>query len=350
MRKKRKIGLPPGTLVYTGIKGNLPVEVNYLEYGVDHFKEERKKKSKEINLHISDESKVQWYDVRGLHNVDLIQEIGKIFKMHPIVAEDIVDVHQRPKYTEYNDGHFISLKALSFDSEIGCIVSQTISIYFGIGFVLTFQEHEDDIFSGLRTRIKEGKGRIRTNGADYLAYAIVDLLVDRYFSVLDNIDEKIEEVEEAISLKSEIIDKSEIFELKKALSKFRKNIAPLREAINQFSRSDTELVTESTKIFIRDVYSHTVQIMDSIDNHRDILSSLQDLYLSELSMKMNKIMQVLTIITSIFVPLSFLTGLYGMNFENMPELKSQYGYFILLSVMLVAVFFMMAFFRKKRWL
>lgn len=324
--------------------------VSYIEYDQHELKMELERHGADILLHPSVLHKVQWYDVLGLHDDNLIRSISQRFNMHPLAVEDAVDVYQRPSYTEYEEGHFIALKALSFDKEAKKVVRQSVAMYFGAGFVLTFQENDDDIFGPIRHRLEGGKGRIRARQADYLAYAIIDHLVDQYFHVLDEVEFEVEKLEESISRAAADTDKSKIYDLKKELLKLRKSVAPLREAINLLTRSDSPLIDDRTHAFIRDVYDHTIQIMDNTDSQRDILSGLQDLYISEVSLKMNKIMQFLTVVTAVFVPISFLTGLYGMNFAYIPELQYREGYFILWAVMLLTVIGMLYYFWRKKWL
>lgn len=350
MAKRRNIGLHPGAIRYTGNISSGDVDINYIEYNEELLHTESGKGNERLLLHESDVSKVQWYDIRGLHDEKLITAIGERFKMHPIAIEDTVDIHQRPTYIEYEYGHFISLKALSFEKDSGKIQREALSLYFGEGFVLTFQERENDTLNAVKDRIVKSKGRIRSRKSDYLAYAIVDALVDNYFQVLDSFEEEVEILEETISNNLDSLDKAKIYELKKELLKIRKSVSPLREAINLFSRTDSPLIEERTISFIRDVYDHTIHIIDNVDSMRDILSGLQDLYISEISLKMNRIMQFLTIVTALFVPISFLTGLYGMNFEYIPELKYQYGYFILWGAMILAVLGMLVYFRRNKWL
>jgi len=348
-QKKRNVGLPPGSVLYTGSINDTQVQVSYVSYDDENITEESSH-SGQLTLHPSDQSKVQWYDIRGLHDEDLIRSIGTRFSMHPIALEDAVDVHQRPAYTEYEDGHFISLRALRFDRNDLKLRQETLGLYVGEGFVLTFQEQETDTLKSIRERLLKSKGRIRGRKSDYLAYAIIDFVVDHYFSVLDDFELEVAALEEAISESSSEHDKQRIYSLKKELLKIRKSVAPLREAINLFSRSDSELIDDRTLTFVRDVYDHTIQIIDSVDSLRDILSGLQDLYISEISLKMNKTMQFLTIVTALFVPLSFLTGLYGMNFEYIPELTYRQGYFVLWAVMLAVVIGMLYYFKRKKWL
>jgi len=349
LKKRRNTGLPPGSIVYTGNSSGADVMVNYVEYDEATLKEESAIGTNFI-LHPSATKYVQWYDIRGLHDENLIRSVSEKFSMHPLAVEGAVDVYQRPNYTEYSDGHFISLRALSFNSSTKKLIQETLGIYMGSGVVLTFQEHDSDTLANIRERIHSARGRIRSRKADYLMYTMIDYVVDNYFQVLDQFEEEITSLELAISTDSTEKDKEKIYTLKKELLKVRKSIAPLREAINLFSRSDSDLIDQRTVTYIRDAYDHTIQVMDSVDSLRDILSGLQDLYISEISLKMNKIMQFLTVTTAVFVPLSFLTGLYGMNFEHIPELGYRNGYFILWAVMLVVVIGMLLFFKKKRWL
>ena len=350
MAKKRKIGLPPGTLIYTGEKTDIPVSITYVEYHETNHIVETYTKTSKLPIHQSNENIVQWYDIRGLHDINLIQKIAESFGVHSLAMEDIVDVHKRPSYVEYKNGHFISLKAFEYNSQLKEVNPQTISLFFGKGFVLSFQEHEDDVFKVLRERIANSKGRIRQRGADYLTYAIIDVIVDKYFQVIDSVEETLENLEDTISNDVDSINKGQLQETKLNLIKIRKSVLPLREALNQFIRSESELIDPSTEKYLRDVYNHTIQVTESTDTLRDILGGLQDLYLSEISLKMNKIMQFLTIVTAIFVPISFLTGLYGMNFEVIPELKHQNGYFILWGAMLFITVGMLWWFKRKKWL
>lgn len=336
---------PPGTITYTGKKNSDPITVHYMEFQEGEVIE-LKYTEDNIVYHENKMDNLQWYDVCGLHNVEVIRKIGENFGMHPLVTEDIVDVNQRPNYTEFQHGNFLSLKHIFVNNQR--IKKEAVSIFFGEGFVLTFQEYGEDLFQNLRHRILQRKGRIHIRQADYLAYAITDFIVDHYFSLIELFNDQAEALEDIIN-ESDSIDKSDIYAVKKDLTSLRKGIAPLREAINNFARSDSSLIEEKTTFFLRDLHDHVIQILDNIDIQREILSSLQDLYLSEISMRMNRIMQFLTITTAIFVPLSFLTGLYGMNFENIPELHYKYGYFALWGAMILITLGMIFYFKKKKW-
>jgi len=239
MRKKRKIGLPPGSMVYTGDRSDIPVQITYTEYDESHCKLETYDQGQKLPIHQSNEAIVQWYDVRGLHDINLMQTIAESFGVHALAMEDIVDVYKRPSYVEYKNGHFISLKAFEYDSSEKQVKPQSISLFFGKGFVLSFQEHEDDVFKVLRERIETSKGRIRQRGSDYLTYAIIDVIVDRYFNVIDNIEETLEEMEDVISNDVDSINKGQLQATKVNLIKVRKSVVPLREALNQFIRSES---------------------------------------------------------------------------------------------------------------
>ncbi len=348
-KTRKKIGLPPGSVVFTGNQKVEKVQIHYLKYNADQFEETTKNNHSTLTLHESKEELVDWYDIRGIHDTELIQAIGNTFRLHSLILEEVVDTQQRPKFEEYENGIFLIFKALNFDQEKQTVVREQIALFFRKGLVITFQEDHTDLFEPVRKRIYSGKGKVRQKGADYLAYALADNLVDHYYTVLDTIEEQIELLEDNLLENPDSNSKSKIHQLKKEIIRVRKSIAPLREAISRFSKSDNPLIEESSVSYIRNLYDHTIQIMDSVDNFRDMLNGLQDLYISEISFRMNQVMQVLTIITTIFVPLSFLAGLYGMNFENMPELHYKYGYFVLLGVMALVAVGLVLWFKRQRW-
>lgn len=342
--------MPPGSVVF---KGNQKVErvgIHYLKYNADKLSDQTLNNQTQITFLQSVPEIVDWYDIRGLHDTHLIETLGQTFGIHPLVLEDIVDTQQRPKFEEYEQGLFIVIRALNFHKETDEMSVEQVAIYFKKGLVVTFQETDSDLFESVRTRLHAKKGKIRYRGADYLVYALVDVLVDQYYFMLEDMEEVITQLEEELLDKATESIRGRIHDLKRTLIIARKSILPLREAINRFTKSENEIVQENSKIFIRDLYDHTIQVMDMVENYRDMLSGLQDLYLSEISYKMNQVMQVLTIITTVFVPLSFLVGLYGMNFEYMPELRYKYGYYILCGIMLSIAGGLLLWFRRKRWL
>ncbi|MEO1262925.1 MAG: magnesium/cobalt transporter CorA [Bacteroidota bacterium] len=350
-KKKRvlqqKVGLPPGTLVFTGERYLDTPNVTLIQYSEEAFHMEQKKDKKPA---LQDGFKVTWFDVRGVHDLNLMEKIGERFNIHALTLEDIVDIRQRPKFEAFKEGVFVTLRSFQFDQEKLELQTEQVSIYFGEHFVLSFQEDDDDLFIKVRERLKNKSGRIRQRGSDYLAYALIDSIVDSYFPMLDKIEEVMTDLEENILMNNDPKIKSKIHELKLQTLHLRKSVGPLREAINQFAKSESALIKEETLVFVRDLYDHIIQVLDLVETYRDLVSGLNDLYISELSFKMNSVMKVLTIITTIFVPLSFLAGLYGMNFDHMPELHWKAGYFILLGVMLVVAVGLLIIFKRKNWL
>ena len=346
-KRPRKHGLPPGTLVFTGDRHSDAVEVTLVQYN-----ENEANAAAAVNGLPKPGAgpRTYWYDLRGLHNVPLIEELGRQFNVHPLALEDVLDTQQRPKFEDYDNGIFIIAQALSFDEETKSVQTEQIGIFAGEGFALSFQEKPDDIFAGVRDRIMNAGGRIRKRGADYLVYALLDTIVDHYYIVMDKLEEVIDAQEQEVLSNPSEMTKGNIHRLKLQVLYLRKAVHPLREAINAFSRSENAFVQDSTRVFIRDIYDHTIQIIDSIESWRDIINGLFDLYLSQLSFRMNNVIQVLTIISTIFIPLTFLAGVYGMNFDNMPELHWKYGYFIVWGVMAFTALGLLYLFRRRKWL
>ena len=285
-----------------------------------------------------------------MHDAALIETLGKVFGIHPLILEDVADVNQRPKFEEYENGVFITFRALTFDKTSYKINTEQVSLFFSTGLALSFQETESDLFKFVRERITTSRGRVRSKGADYLVYSIIDSIVDNYYSVLESVEEEIEALEESMLENLEINNKNKIHRIKKEMLVARKSIAPLREGISRFVKSEHPCIEEKTVIFVRDLYDHTIQVMDMVDTYRDLLNGLQDLFLSETSFRMNQVMQTLTIVSAIFIPLTFLAGLYGMNFDHIPELHFRYGYFILLGAMACIFLSLIYYFSKKKWL
>ena len=351
-KRKKKIdkrGLAPGSVIFTGNQKMAHTLVHYIKYDGESLESKDFEEGSTKDFKEGVEGKVTWYDIRGVHDTAMIEAIGKQYEIHPLALEDIADTQQRPKFEEYDNGVFIIARALKFNAVTIEIETEQVAIFIGKNVLFSFQEDEDDLFVGVRERVNSGRGRIRKRSVDYLGYALLDNIVDNYFEVLDKVEEEIEKLEEEIVNTPKSNSKSRNHKLKREMLTLRKSVQPLREAINRFAKSENPIMMESTEIFLRDLYDHTIQVMDMVETYRDVLTGLQDLYLSEISFKMNQIMQVLTVISTIFIPLSFLTGMYGMNFENMPELKTENGYFILLGVMAIIVIVLLGYFRKNRW-
>lgn len=348
-RRVKKIGLPPGSVIYTGNRNVGKIKMHYIQYDEKSLQEKELDNHGEFVFHHLHNEKVDWYDIRGIHDTTLIEQIGNTFDIHPLILEDVSNIHQRPKFEEYENGIFVIIKALAFDKTKLEITTEQVALYFRNGLVVSFQETESDLFEFVRKRIQSGKGRIRQRGADYLVYALVDVIVDNYFLVLEDIELEIELLEESVLETQDSGIKSNIHLLKKELMVIRKSIAPLREAIGRFAKTDSPFVAENTAFYLRDLYDHTIQVMDLVESFRDLLNGLQDLFISEVSFKMNQVIQVLTIVSTIFIPLTFLAGIYGMNFENIPELHWKYGYFILWGLMVFIFVGLLFFFKRKKW-
>lgn len=347
--KNRKVGLPPGSIVFTGKRKVDQIQIHYSEYNEREARFDRVNNQSIREFHAPANEVIQWYDVRGLHDVDLIEEFGRIFSVHPLAMEDIADTSQRPKIDEYDGGMFIAAKAISFDAANRKIRTEQVTFYLGKGFLLTFQENSDDLFAPIRLRIEKSGGRIRKMGADYLLYALLDYLVDQYFLTLDGMEDIIETIETRIYVDQNPEIRGELYQLKQQLMRTRKVMVPTREFLGKMLSDENNLLSETTLLYLRDLRDHQFQALELTDGYRDNINSLQDLYLSELSFRMNNVMQVLAIVSTIFIPLTFLAGIYGMNFKYIPELQLRNGYFYLLGAMAVVTVGMVTFFRRKKW-
>ena len=322
-------------------------KISILDYDQNAVEEKVAKKVEDC-FPFKQKQTVTWINIDGIHDPKIIEDLGKHFGFHPLLLEDIMNTEQRPKIDDFEDHIFVTLRMIGYDKKE--ITTEQISIIIGQNFVISFQEHEGDIFDAIRKRIRENKGKIRKMGPDYLAYSLIDAIVDHYFVVLEKLGDRIEELEEeAIAAPSSETIK-EMHRLKRETISLRHFIWPLRDVVNGMLRSGSKLIKKTTSIYLRDVYDHTVQVMDTVETFRDILSGTMDLYLSNISNRMNEIMKVLTIMGTIFIPLTFVTGVYGMNFDFMPELRWKYGYFAVLGSMSVVAGFMLYYFRRRKWI
>ncbi len=347
-KREKKIGLPPGTPVYVGEMKEEEVKISIIDYDETHF-QEREGKTIEECFPFKDTPTVTWINIDGIHDVDIIEKIGKHFELHPLIMEDIMNTEQRPKMEDFGNYLYVVLKMLYYDDEENETKVEQVSMILGDNFVISFQEREGDIFDSVRERLRNGKGRIRKMQADYLAYSLLDTIVDNYFTILEKLGDRIEELEErmVIDPKSETLH--EIHRLKREMVFLRKSVWPLRELINGMERGESPLIHKATRIYLRDVYDHTIQVIDTVETYRDMLSGMHDTYLSSISNRMNEIMKVLTIIATIFIPLTFIAGVYGMNFEFMPELKWRWAYFIVWGVIIVIAIYMITYFKRRKW-
>ncbi len=348
-RTAKKTGLSPGILVHTGEQKMEKAVISIIGYDRANLIEKKLSSIEETYSH-KDSPPVAWINITGLHDVHLIEQLGTHFDIHPLTLEDIVNTAQRPKVDVFENYLYVVLKMLTYDEKVGHIVSEQISLVLANHFVFSFQEQQGDVFEAVRQRIRHARGRIRKSGCDYLAYALMDAVVDHYFVVLEKLGEKIEKLEEELLKQPSPETLQTIHSLKREMIYFRKQVWPLREVINSLVKDPSQLIKETTLVFLRDVYDHTVHIIDIIESLRDVLSGLQDLYLTTLSNRMNEVMKVLTIMATIFIPLTFIAGIYGMNFEFMPELKWKWSYPLLWMVLVVIFGLMMLWFKRKKWL
>jgi magnesium transporter len=349
MKRSEKSGLPPGTLVHIGKKKAKEVKITLIDYDEVHFEKKELKTIEECFVY-KEKPTVTWINVDGLHQVEILEKLGNCYSLHPLVLEDILNTEQRPKMEDYGEYLYIVLKMLEDNNKTNEILTEQISLIVGSNFVISFQEREGDVFDPIRERIRSGAGRTRKMGADYLAYTLVDSIVDNYFVILEKLGEKIEFLEEKLVNQPTSETLQTIHRLKREMIFLRKAVWPLREVINGLERGESSLIQQSTGIFFRDVYDHTIQVIDTIETYRDMVSGMLDIYLSSVSNRLNAVMKVLTIIATIFMPLTFLAGLYGMNFKYMPELEWRWGYPAILLLMLMIGGFMLIYFRRKKWL
>jgi magnesium transporter len=348
-RQLKKAGTSPGSLIHIGEQKVDETLITLIDYDEESL-QERVLGGIEEAFPLKDTPTVTWINIDGLHEIDIIEKVGQHFNIHPLVLEDILNTGQRPKTEEFEDLIFVVLKMLHYSKNSEKIGSEQFSLVLGPNFLLTFQEIQGDVFKTVRERIRKPKTRIRKSGCDYLAYALIDAIVDYYFVILEAMGDKIEDLEIQL-LDNPTHDTLEsIHEMKREMIYLRKQIWPIREIINSLVKSESSLIQENMHIFFRDVYDHTVQIIDTIESYRDILAGMLDIYLSTLSNKMNEVMKVLTIIATIFIPITFIAGIYGMNFKFMPELQWRWGYAMVWVVIVVAVGIMIGFFKKKQWL
>jgi len=346
---KKQLGQVPGTLIYTGDKTTSPLFIESFDYNESQYSERELKNVEEaFNSKISEH--ISWINVNGLNYTDDIEKLGEHYNLHPLVLEDIVNTSQRPKIDEYNDYIFLVAKMMYYDKD-ETIVSEQISFVLGKNYVLSFQEAEGDVFDSLRDRIRLNKGRIRTSGSDYLLYAFIDSIVDHYYAIIETMGNKVEELEDELfeGVSQDEIT-TQIQTLKREVLKVRRAIFPLREIINRIEKSENNLIEEKTQRYFSDVYDHVIQISETIDIYREMIWSLMDMYMTTISNRMNEIMKVLTIMSAIFIPLTFIAGIYGMNFEYIPELDYKYGYFCVWGLMISIFIGMLYYFKRKKWL
>jgi magnesium transporter len=363
-----KSGAPPGTLMYLGRETKDRVRITLLEYNEKEFFEKEFFDIQECLTHVQ-EGMVKWINVDGVHDTAIIEQIGKLFDIHPLTLEDIANTNQRPKFEDFETYLVTIMKMIFEDNNLkkesdDALVSEQLTILLlSNNTVLSFQEADGgDVFDIIRNRIRMGKGRVRKAEADYLAYCLIDSVIDSYFDVLEKIGDEVEVLEDNLIDHPSPKMLHHLHHIKRQMVYFRKAVWPMRELINNIERSESELITEPTALYLRDAHDHTIRVIDTVETYRDLLSGMMDLYMSSVSNRMNEVMKTLTIITTIFVPLTFIVGVYGMNFSpvdpktgepapwNMPELYSKYGYLAVWAVMITITIGLLVYFRKKKWL
>ena len=345
----KKVGLPPGSLVHIGEVLETEARITIVDYNQDMIEEQTVESIEQI-LQCREKDTVTWVNIEGLGNIELIGAIGDHFNIHPLVLEDILNTHQRPKLEEYDDYLYCVLKGIALADGDFKVGYEQISILILHDFVFTFKEKQDEIFEPVKRRLRSSKGHFRSQGADYLAYVILDTIVDSYFTLQDSLDEIVDLIEEELLAEPGAVTLVKIQAVKRELIYIRKSISPLRELLNAILRSESPLIQEKTLIYFRDISDHVLRISEAIESTRDMVAGLLDIYISSISNRMNEIMKVLTVFASIFIPLTFIAGIYGMNFEYMPELKWKWAYPALWMAFIAIPVILLVYFKKKKWL
>lgn len=347
MSKFHNVGAPPGTLFYNGEPTDKKIRITLIEFNETEYFEDEFSTLADCLSHVKPKM-VKWINVEGVHDTALIEELGKLYELHPLTLEDIVHVDQRPKFEDYDEYVLSIMKMISYDTEVR---SEQLSLVLLKNTVLSFQEPRNgDAFDIIRNRLRQSKGRVRKLSADYLFYALMDAVVDCYFHAIERIGDRLEDIEEEIMGAPKSNSLSQLYNLKREVIFLRKQVWPLRDMVSNMIRTENSLITENTQLFLRDLQDHTTRILDTVETYRDLLSGIMDLHMSSNANKMNEVMKVLTIMSSIFIPVTFIAGVYGMNFDNMPELHTRYGYYITWVVMLAVIFGLVFYFRRKKWM
>jgi magnesium transporter len=344
-----KVGLPPGALVYVGEPRTGATKISVMDFSAHHFDEVTVKSIAECKV-CGNENSTTWVDVDSIHNVDIIEQLGEFFKIDQLLLEDVLNTQHRPTFEEHDNYLYLSLKAFYKTEEKSQPVIQHISLILGRHWLISFQEKPKDVLIGYKERIRQAKGDIRYRKNDFIFYRLLDNIVDQYFLVTESISEEMDELEEKILNNKEESLHEEIYRLKKDIISIKKSIIPLREAVSGIIRSDSNHISKETRELFRDVYEHVIQIGEMVETQRESITDFLNLYLSQLSNKMNEVMKVLTIFASIFIPLTFIAGIYGMNFEVMPELKWRMGYFLVWVVMILVAVGLLFYFKRKKWI
>jgi magnesium transporter len=347
-RMAAKANLPPGSLVHTGNGRGRAPEIQVLVYGPQQCELRHPKDPSRIPF--APEGGVLWVIVTGVEDAGTLEALGGHFGLHPLVLEDVMNVGERPKLEDFGDYVFVLLKLLSYEDDNDEILTHQVSVVMGRNWVISFHEEQHPMVETIQRRIQDGVGRFRQAGADYLAYALIDIIVDQFFVVLEMIEDDMERLELEVVQNPGPDMLQRIHRLKNAMIVLRKSVWPLREVLGALQRGETPLVQERTQVYLRDVYDHTIQIIDTVETFRDVLSGLVDIHLSSVSNRLNEVMKMLTIIATVFMPLSFLAGVYGTNFKHLPELEWPYAYPTFWAICIATAGLMLRYFRRRQWL
>lgn len=348
-KRSKKAGLPPGTPVHIGEQKTAQSRLNVIAFDTEKCHEQEVTDVRRLE-NVRESSTVFWLNVDGVQDVALLEQIASTFQLHPLVLEDIANTDQRAKVEDYDNHLYIVIRQLSYDRDADEVQSEQVSLVLADKLLISFGEREGDLFNSVRERIRFAKGKIRTMDADYLLYRLIDAVVDHYFVVLEALGERIERLENQLVDDSSTDALQEIHRLKREIMFVRRSVWPLREVLGSLEHEESELIREHTEIYFRDVHDHTIQVIETVETYRDMMSGLMDLYQSNVNLRLNQVMKVLTVISTIFLPLTFLVGLWGMNFVNMPELYVQWGYFAALGLMALTALVMIIMFKKRNWL
>lgn len=345
----KKTGLSPGSLIPIGEQPQHPITLSIIEYSETEYIEKENASIQEC-IDCIEKPTMTWIQVHGVYDSSMIASIGSRFKLHPLVMEDVLNTSQRPKIDIYGEQVFIVSRLLQYDQQAHQLHDEQVSIIFGPNVLISFLEKDQDIFAPIKERLRQANNRIRKQGSDYLAYALIDMIVDYYFNVLEKVDVNLDFLEEElVSSPPKPSTLQSIQRAKRNMVFLRKSVWPMRDVVSRLQRLEPPLVTANTQVFLHDVYDHIVQTIDIIEGFRDVVSGMLDIYLSNINIRTNEIMKVLTIVSTIFVPLTFVSSLYGMNFEYMPELHTRWGYPFVLALMTLLAISMLYYFHRKKW-
>jgi len=352
-KKLRTPGLSPGELSGFEHSDELDVADIYLiRYNEETTEESKITSVDQMVVPSADENFVYWYNIDGVNNPNQLSQIEQKYNLHPLLMEDVASGEQRPKLDNYDDCIFLTVKMIRYDDKTNAILSEQVSFVVSPNLILSFQEKhkEGDVFNPNRERLRQNKGKMRRMGVDYLLYSLLDTIVDHYFEIMEYVGDTLETVEQEMLTDPNPTKLRELYKFRRELIYLRKSVWPLREVIVKLERDECSLISQEVKPFLRDVYDHTIQVIETVESTRDILSGVVDVYLSSVSNRMNSVMKVLTVISTIFMPLAFITGLYGMNFDNMPELHTKNGYYVVIGICFAVAVGMLIYFQRKKWL